>query len=308
MIGIIVLKQTHITKTNNTYTIGILQTASHTSLDEAKQGFIDTVTSRLDNTVTFITRNAEGSIINAHTIAQHFHATDSINAIYAIGTPALQAIASIEKKKPIIIAAVSNPQELGIITNKTNICGTTDMIDIPDAVNAIKSILPHVKTIALLYTIAEENSIAQIKIIEKELGKQNLLFIRVGISTEMDIPPAIANIASKVDAIMTPTDNLIASAMPMISTIAHNAKLPLIASHNTAVKQGALMSRGVNYYICGQESGKITLSVLCDGKKPYKLPIDAIKYNTIMINEKIFNELNLTLPTTSDTIIFINDK
>jgi putative tryptophan/tyrosine transport system substrate-binding protein len=291
---------------NHIIKIGILQTASHPALDAARNGFIDTIKKNVGNSITCVVYNAEGSIVNAHALAERLHADNSIKALYAIATPALQAAASLEKQKPIFIAAVSNPYDLGIIHEKTNICGTTDMIDIPGTIKAIKNILPHIATIALIYNPSESNSVAQIKIMEKELQKQSIKSILIGISTEMEVPQAIASALSKADALLTPTDNLIAAAMPIISHLARSAQKPLITSHNDAVKQGAFMARGVDYYESGKETAEIALAVLRDGKKPYNLPIRPTQSDTLMINKQVCDELGITIPQISDTIIMVN--
>src|SRR5207248_551894 len=188
VVAIIVNKNRQQNNNLSSIKIGILQTASHPALDAARNGFIDTITKNTGGTITCVVYNAEGSIINAHAIAERLHADDEVKAIYAIATPALQAVASVENTKPIFIAAVSNPYDLGIIDKKTNIYGTTDMIDIAGTVKAIKNILPNVSTIALIYNPSENNSVAQIKVMDKELRLRSITPVHVGISTEMEIP------------------------------------------------------------------------------------------------------------------------
>ena len=293
---------------NHILKIGILQTASHPALDAACKGFVDTIKATLGDNVECVVQNAQGSVITAHTIAERFHADESIAAIYAIATPALQAIMSVETVKPIFIAAVSNPGQLGAITDTTNVCGTTDMIDIPGAIGAIKKILPSVTSVALIYNPAEANSVAQVALMEKELLRHSIKPIRVGIVSETEIPQAIASALSKADALLAPTDNLVASAMPIIARLAHDAHKPLIASHNEAVAQGALMARGVDYYTAGKETAEIALSVLQNGRQPYTIPIRPTRSDTIVINKQLLDEFGITIPQISDTIILIDEN
>src|SRR5436190_7684961 len=106
------------------YTIGILQTASHPALDAARQGFIDEIQSQVNDKVNFVINNGQGSISTIHTIAQQFHAKQDIDGIFAIATPAVQAMVSIEKEKPICIAAVSVTPALFL--SEKNVCGVSD--------------------------------------------------------------------------------------------------------------------------------------------------------------------------------------
>jgi putative tryptophan/tyrosine transport system substrate-binding protein len=308
IISTVIINKTTTKKNNPVLKIGILQTASHPALDAARDGFIDTVKAKLGDNVECVIANAQGSIITAHALAERFHADASIAAIYAIATPALQAIMAVEKEKPIFIAAVSNPSELGVIMPKTNVCGTTDMIDIPGAINAIKNILPHIASVALIYNPSEANSVAQVALMEKELLHNSIKPIRVGIVSETEIPQAIASALNKADALLAPTDNLVASAMPIISRLAQDAQKPLIASHNEAVAQGALMARGVDYYTAGKETGEIAVAVLRDKKAPYILPIRPTRSDTIVINKQLIDKFGITIPKISDTIIIINEN
>lgn len=302
--AVIINKIKHKKATSSSIKIGILQTASHPALDAAREGFVDKLKKK-NSAITCVAYNAEGSIVNAHAIAERLHADDSITAIYAIATPALQAIAAVEKQKPIFIAAVTDPHALDIITKNTNICGTTDMVDIPGTIQAITTLLPHVATIALIYNPAETNSVAQVDIMEKELHKQSIKATRVSITTEMEIPHAIASALAKADALLTPTDNLIASAMPLVTHLANSAHKPLIACHNDAVKQGALMARGVDYYESGKETGTIALAILQGGKKPYNIPIRPTTSDTVVVNKQLSDELGITISQISDRIVFI---
>jgi putative ABC transport system substrate-binding protein len=149
---------------NKRWTIGILQTASHPALDAARDGFMATLQQKLGDDIGFVIRNGEGSIGAIHTIAQQFYARDDIQAIYAIATPAAQAITSIEKTKPVIIAAVTVAPELGISFAEPNICGVSDMINVRAEIEAMCDLLPNIKTVGIVFSTAEVNSVAVSKI------------------------------------------------------------------------------------------------------------------------------------------------
>lgn len=286
--------------------IGILQTASHPALDAAREGFVAVIKNELGQTAECIVHNAQGCIIAAHTIAEKYHSDDSIDAIYAIATPALQAIATLEKKKPIFIAAVTDPYALGLIEQKSNICGTTDMVNSIETVKAIKAISPTLQTIALIYNKAENNSLTQIDLLDKELKKNAIKTIHVGVTTEAEIPQAITSALAKADALLVPTDNLIAAAIPFVSHLALSYGKPLIACHNQAVEQGACMARGIDYYESGKQTGKIALNVLCHQKETYSVGIVPTTSDTITVNKDVLDTLQVTIEKISDTIKYVH--
>jgi len=295
-LSIIICSRMLRTKDKAAYTIGIIQTASHPALDETRKGFVDALQERLGTKVECILYNAQGSIATAHMIAQRMHADTTIDGIYAIATPAVQAITSIEQQKPIFIAAITDPSALGITHHTKNVCGVTDMIDMEKEIEMMLQLVPTIKTVALLYSSAELNSLKQVELLKIELAKQQIQAIEVSVTQESDILPAISLASRKADAIIAPSDNIIASAMELVAALALQHKKPLLTCYNQAVKQGALAARGVDYYQSGQEAGEYAYQVLVQGKKPQDLGIAKPKGGSIYINQKTLKELGLTIP------------
>lgn len=281
---------------NTRWTVGILQTASHPALDAARDGFITTLQAQLGNDISFITRNGEGSIGALHTIAQQFHSRQDINAIYAIATPAAQAMVSVENTKPVIIAAVTVAPELGINFDAPNICGVSDMIDVRAEIEAMCDLLPNIKTVGIIFSTAEVNSVAVSKIMVTELERKNITPLTLGIASESDIEPAVMSALRKVDALIAPTDNSIANTIALIADLARKAEKPLIVSDNMLVKYGPLMARGVDYYESGTQAAAIALQLLINHKKPYELPILGATSKKVFINAQTLENLKISIP------------
>lgn len=170
-VGIIVISRRSKVRTHKQmYTIGILQTASHPALDAAREGFIAAVQEKMGNTVDFVIRNGQGTISSIHAIAQQFHAKSDIDAVFAIATPAAQAMISVEKEKPVMVAAVSITPALADNFSAPNICGVSDMINVRAEIEAMKALLPEaVKTVGIIFCSAEVNAVAMATIMVTEL-------------------------------------------------------------------------------------------------------------------------------------------
>ena len=278
------------------YTIGILQTASHPALDACREGFVEELKNRLGSDIEFVIQNAQGSISQAHTIAQRFHANKKYNGFFAIATPAAQAMSSTENARPIFIAAVTDPNALGLTHPTTNVCGTKDMIDVKAKIEMLTQLVPNAKTVGLLYTSGETNSIALIKQMHSELEKQGLKYIDFAISNEADMQAVVESACRKTDVMLAPTDNTVASTISLIVSITSKNKKPLIVSDNMLVKYGALAARGVDYKTSGKQAAQIAHEVLVEGKKPYELPIQQAKTEQIFINKATLDMLGLTIP------------
>lgn len=278
-------------------TIGIIQTATHPALDQAKTGFISCLSKLLNGKVRFVIQNAEGSLPQAHTIAASFHTHRNIDAIFAIGTPAVQAIARVEKQKPIFIAAVSDPESLGILHPETNVCGTTDRIDTDAQATLISKTLPSAKTVAIIYNPGETNSQVMVEKMKSSLKKIGLVCSCFGIQSESEIAQTIASASRKNDLLLVPADNLMVGAMPLIAREALKKNCPLIASDLPSVAKGALMAQGANYSDLGKHTARLAYKVLRTGVKPQEIGIEDPAHIQIMINKLSAKMLNITLPS-----------
>ena len=298
VIGAIIFKKSLTPGHQATYNIAIIQTASHPALDAARDGFINSLEEKLGKDIGFTLRNGEGSINTLYAIAQQFHARQYIDAIYAIATPAAQAMASVEKDKPIIIAAVTVSPELGIDFDQPNVFGVSDMINVRAEVEAIKQLLPNIQTIGIIFSTAETNSVATSKIMISELERAGYTPITIGIASESDIEPAVMSALRKVDALLAPTDNTIANTIALIADLARKAEKPLIVSDNMLVKYGPLMARGVDYYQAGVDAAHVAMQLLINHKKPYELPILESETKNVFINIQTAAALKVTIPNT----------
>ena len=276
-------------------TIGILQTISHPALDRTRQGFTDYLKKHYkDKKISFITQNGEGSISHLHTMAKSMQ--PKVDVFFAIATPAAQTVASIEKQKPVIIAAVTDAQQAGLIYPGTNVSGSSDMINIEYQISMLRSLIPHAKKVALIYNPGEVNSVVMIQKFEAELKKYAIETIKIGINSEAEINTAILIASKKAEVLLAPTDNLIVGAMPAVAALAIKAKIPLIVSDNPSVKRGALASAGIDYYESGELAAEALVEILTKGKKPSEVPIRYIKKKEIIINNTTLKALGLTVP------------
>lgn len=275
-------------------TIGIIQTATHPALDQLRECFMEELGRLSDKKIAFVVQNAEGSVSQAHSIAENYHAHKKITAILAIGTPAVQAAARVEKEKPIFIAAVSAPESLGL--SGSNICGTSDRIDTEAQADLLVKIMPSVQTVATIYNPGENNSQATIKKMAHSLEKRGIKNIQLGVHQESEITQTIATAARKSEVILIPADNLLVGAMPLVSREALKKQRPVFASDIPSVEKGALIAQGADYGDLGKATALIAYQVLLQEEKPATLSIMDPTNAKILVNERVAKELNIQLP------------
>lgn len=277
--------------------IGIMQTASHPALDRARQGCVDELRRRWGGRVTCIEQNAEGAMATAQTIAQSFARNDRMHAVVTIGSLATQAMQQVEKHKPIVFCAVTDPATVGVGEHCHNICGVSDALDIDGAVATMRQMCPSLHRIAMLYNPAEVNSVSLVARMEAALRAAGMLAIRVGVHNEAELPSALAIIMPEVDALWVPTDNTIANAMGLVGRLALKAKKPLFISDGLLVTHGVLAAiGGVDYEHNGRHAAEFIDGLINHHRKPRELGVAATPSSSVIVEKATAQQLGITIP------------
>jgi putative ABC transport system substrate-binding protein len=143
------------------------------------------------------------------------------------------------------------------------------------------------------------------KKMHKELKKKNLSGTNFTASEESDMQAIVELACRESDAIITPTDNAVASTISLIAKITLKYKTPLIVSDNMLVKYGALAARGVDYKVGGAQTAKIAYDVIVNGKQPHEIPVQQINNKKIFINKETLEALKLNIPKELKTDIVL---
>jgi putative ABC transport system substrate-binding protein len=117
-----------------------------------------------------------------------------------------------------------------------------------------------------------------------------------GVTSTNDIIPALDALLKKADVLYLPTDNLIASSMPIISEKCIAKKVPVIGAEKGLVEGGALATEGIDYYKLGFQTGLAAVEVL-NGKKPEDIPITTLQDTELVVNKTTLNKLGISLPS-----------
>ena len=282
-------------------TIGISQLVEHPALDASRKGFIEGLSSkgfRDGGNIKIDYQNAQGDIPTAQTISNNF-VSNNKDLILAIATPAAQAAYNSTKKIPILVTAVTDPVKSGLIKSmnkpETNVTGTSDALPMDKQFQLIKKLSPNCKKVGILYNTSEANSEFQINAAKEQAKNFNLELVVAGIASSNDLSQTLNSLLSNIDVLYTPTDNLIASSMSLISSKCIEKKIPIIGAEKAHVDAGALATEGIDYYKLGFQTGLMAAEIL-NGKKPQDMPIQTLKETKLIINENTAKKLNITIP------------
>jgi putative ABC transport system substrate-binding protein len=98
-----------------------------------------------------------------------------------------------------------------------------------------------------------------------------------------------------VDAIFSPIDNTVASAMPVVTQVANKAKIPVYVGADSMVKDGGLATYGINYPVLGRETADMAVEIL-NGKNPGDIPVRTMTDMDIYVNKDTAASIGITLP------------
>ncbi|WP_288680851.1 ABC transporter substrate-binding protein [uncultured Brachyspira sp.] len=282
--------------------IGVLQLIEHNALDSAYKGFVDGLKEagyEDGKNIIIDYQNAQGEQANCITIGQKF-INDKSDLILAIATPAAQAIANMTKDIPILITAVTDPADSKLVADNNapggNVTGTSDLTPVEAQIELLKEIIPNVKTVGLLYCSSEQNSVFQINIAKKKLDAMGIKYIDIAISNLNEIQQVIQNIIGKVEAIYTPTDNMIANGMATVALMTEPAKLPVICGEGGMTMLGGTATYGINYYELGKLTSTQAVSILKGDKKTAEMPIEYLQKFDLVVNTNMIESIGLTIP------------
>lgn len=281
--------------------IGVIQYAEHPALDAAYKGFKDALIKAGVKEANIDYQNASNDPSNCTTIAEKL-VNDGNDLIYAVATPAAQAVAGKTTSIPIVLSAVTDPASAGLAkTNEApggNVTGASDLTPIAEQMKLLKQLLPNAKKIAIMYCGAESNSEFQGKIAEAEAKKNGLEYITKTVADSNDIQ-AVTNavVGEKVDAVYIPTDNLLAQYMSSVSQITNAAKIPCIVGEEGMTKNGGFATYGLSYENLGKLAAEQAISILKGEKTAGETPIGYLKAEDckLIISRKVAKECGITI-------------
>ena len=285
-------------------TVGILVTATHSALDDAKNGFIEALKANGYADAEFIVKNPEGDTATMNSMATDLVRKSDI--VLGIGTPAAVALQSARDTEQIditvLFTAVTDPISAGLMENAnvpTNITGTNDMNPVADQVDLIIELVPGIKKLGVLYNVSEKNSQVQAEMVQAQAAKKGVAVVVKTISEASEIA-AVTNALINNDgceAIYLPTDNLIASNMPAVAAVTDELKVPTVCGESGMVAAGGTITYSINYKSLGYLTGEMAAKIL-SGTPCSQVPSTSVDASglEVAINEESIANIGLEVP------------
>ena len=288
------------------YTIGISQFAEHGSLDNCREGFLEGLKEEgieEGKNLTVEVKNAAADQGTAKQISDGF-VSDKVDLVCAIATPSAQAAynSAMNSDIPVVYTAVTDPVAAKLAkedgTPAGNVTGTSDELPVEAQLKMIREILPDAKTIGILYTTSEANSVYSIEQYEKLADKYGFKIEKTGITNTSEIQLAASDLLGKVDCLTNLTDNTVVSALPTVLGLANEKGIPVFGSEIEQVKLGCLAAEGIEYTQLGKDTGKMAAKILKGEASASEMDYELITESSLYVNEKVAENLGITVPDT----------
>ena len=253
------------------YTVAIIKQMDHASLDEIADAIaarLDAIAQEQNVSIRYTITSGQGDQSVLKQLADQAVA-DKVDAIIPIATTAAQvsAVATEDSRTPVVYAAISDP-DTAKLTGIDYVTGTSDALNTQSIMDMIFAVQPEAKTIGLLYSNSEANSTTPIAEAKAYLDAKGIAYVEKTGNTNDEIMTAASSMVGQVDAVFTPTDNVVMAAAAAVSETLTNAGIPFYTGADSFVTAGAFATCGVNYTELGTYTADMALDILETGTVP----------------------------------------
>lgn len=278
--------------------IGINQYGEHASLDNCREGFLKGLEEAgleegVDFSIDYQNASFDDSI--ATQIAQNF-SSKNVALMCAIATPSATACyaAAEDKDIPVVFNAITDPEQAHLTNG--NITGISDKLPVEAQLDLIRKIQPDAKSIGIIYTTSEPNSVSAIAEYKEKAGKYGFVIEAIGVTAQSEVTQAVDTLLNKkVDCFSNLTDNNVVGVLASILEKTNEAEIPVYGSEIEQVKIGCVASAGIDYFELGKNAGKMAAQILSGEKKASEMPYETVSEYKMYINSDALKSLNLTV-------------
>ncbi len=289
--------------------VGVIQFMSHPSLDNCYEGIEKSLkASGLNIKIDRQIGSSSSAVNDCTTFAKNMVAAD-YDLIIAIATPAAASAftATADTDIPVIFSAVSDPVKEKLVNSLENpgeaCTGTSDVLDLAAQVDLIQKLQPDVKSIGIIYTSSESNSLSNLERFRAICDERGFTVVAEAVQNASDIPSAANKVASQVDCINNFTDNNVVSNLQVVLNAADTYGIPVYGSEVEQVEKGCLASVSIDYVALGEVTGQMAVEVL-KGADASKMAVKSITDATPIINKNVMDKFNITLSDTEGVLFF----
>ncbi len=271
------------------FTVGICQLMEHDALDQATEGFIESLTTELakaGKTVEFDTQVA-GEANLCTTVINTFTAKN-VDLIMANATPALLAAANATQTIPVLGTSVTDYNDTFKNNIPENVTGTSDAVPFDEQAQMMIDTLDLVEgdLVGVLYCTNESNSLIQYEAVKALFEEKDITVKAYTFSETTELQALVTSAANECKALYVPSDNTVAQNDSIVGTICTEKNVPVFTSYGGEICYASL---AIDYYKLGEETGKMAAEILLGEKTAADIKIKtltpSVVYNDVLCNK-----------------------
>ena len=251
-----------------TYTVAIVQQLDHSSLDEIREAIkaqLNTLAEPTNYTIKIEEYNGQNDASMLNQIGTQV-VSDGVDMIIPIATTAAQCMVTAADGTdiPVVYAAISDPESAGL-TDIPTVTGVSDALNTNFIMDMMLAADPSIQSVGLLYSNSEINSEAPIRDAKAYLDAKGIAYVEKTGNTANEVIAAASDLVGRVDAVFTPTDNVVMATEAAVAELLNQAGVPHYTGADSFVLSGAFATCGVNYTELGTKTADIAFDILQGG-------------------------------------------
>lgn len=288
-----------------TKSVGIVQYATHPSLDNCTEGFLQGLAEAgyvEGETLEVELQNAMADMANSDLQAKSM-ASKGVDMLVGVATPAAMSayVAARDTGIPVLFVAVSDAVSAGIVQSNDapggHCTGVSDVLNLEKQVQMIRAFLPEAATIGVIYTTSEPNSLTHLERLEAIAPEYGFAVEAIGITNASEVAGAAASLIAKgVDCLNNFTDNNVVDNLAQVLHLTDEAGIPVFGSEVEQVVNGCLATEGIDYVALGRQAGLMAASILRGEAEPATTPVLLVDECTPAYNSEVAARLGIALP------------
>jgi len=226
----------------------------------------------------------------------------NVDVILAWGTDAVLAAKRATTTIPIVMVAIGDPVDSGIVTNLArpgaNVTGCSLRAAELEAkrLQLLKDVVPGLSRVAILFNPTNHYMPLALQGAQKGAQMLHLSLAIYEIHDTTTLDAAFVTLTKdRPDAFLVPADTFLVSQRSRIAQFAIENKLPSVYTSREYIEAGGLIAYTPNYNDVFRRAASYVDKIL-KGAKPGELPIEQPREFHLFINLKTARALGLTVP------------
>lgn len=278
--------------------IGVVQLVDHEALNDSVRGITDGLKARgLAGSLDL--QNAHGDQSTLKTIGDRFVHKDA-KLIFAVATPAVQAMARATKTIPIVGAAVTSYTAAKVIASNEhpggNVTGVSNIGPVAAQLDLFMKLVPNAKRVGTIYNAGEINSVVQIELLRAAAEQRGIELEEATVTNLTDLQSAVVSMSKKVDGFVFPTDNVVVAGMAVVLRTTVPAHQVTVSGDMGSLAAGCTAAMTVDYYKLGLQAAQLGADILEGRTTAAETPIGVQDVKNPTFTVTAMKRLGLEIP------------